>query len=218
MCEGFDGFCFVMITVGSTRGLNGDMHACPVVKIRRTLKMCSAVIIWVWPVQIPHMTVTQGGWTYKLETKWDTWIFGMTVWCIRAVPTTSLIWLFFYSLKWRLTRCTSFLLQIEQIFIPPGMWFYSPSLLTCCSMGLGLDPSGLCGRNSSSAGPLVSSRSRRRDFVPGGCSQWRTVSWCSNTQLQMASEVKLRSLRGKIWQKKTHSTMPVQSLSIHPKL
>lgn len=88
---------------------------------------------------------------------------------------------------------------------------------TCCSMGLGLDPRGLCGRNSRSAGPLVSSCSRRRDFVPGGCSQWRTVSWCSNTQLQMASDVKLRSLRGKIWQKTTRSTTPVQSLNIHSK-
>lgn len=77
--------------------------------------------------------------------------------------------------------------------------------LTCCSMEFVLDPSGLCGRNRSIAGPLVNSCSRRRDFVPGGCSQWRTVSWCSNTQLQMAADVKLRSLRGKIWQQQKNN-------------
>lgn len=81
---------------------------------------------------------------------------------------------------------------------PCFMWFSSPSLLTCCSMGLGCDPRGLWGRKSSSAGPLVSSCSNRRDFVPEGCSHWRTVSRFSNTQLQMASDEKLRRFLGKI--------------------
>lgn len=86
-------------------------------------------------------------------------------------------------------------------------------MLTCCSIGLGLVPSGLCGRNSSRAGPLLSSCSRRRDLVPGGCSHWRTVSRCSNTQLHMASDVKLRSLRGKICRKKKTNGI----VSIRPK-
>lgn len=176
--------------------------------------MCSAVIgdsesdlfrYLIWLLHKAHISWRQSG------------ILEFLAWlCDAYMLYQQLLW-YDYSLKWRLSRSTSFLHQIEPIFIPPLCDFF-PSLLTCCSMGLGLDPSGLCGRNSSSAGPLVSSCSRRRDFVPGGCSQWRTVSWCSNTQLQMASDVKLRSLRGKIWQKKTYSTMPVQSLSIHPKL